>query len=235
MISRAPRLGPRLRAIAQRVPAGRPVADLCCDHAQLAAALVESGRVPLAIAVDINRAPLDAAAAMLDELQLRDRVHLREGDGFSALELGEVKTAVIAGIGGTLAERLLDAADASGRLAGVERVILQINRSFPRLGSLRGKIDALGWSLADECIVLDQGRLYVILVAEPDGVRLRDEVDRELGPVLRRGEDPLWRDWLARERDRVTRACTQMRRSDADPEQIARYGAYLAMLDAAPT
>lgn len=235
MNSRSPRLGPRLQAIAQRVLEGRPVADLCCDHAQLAAALVESGRVPLAIGVDINRAPLEAAAAMLDELRLRDRVALRQGDGFAPLEVGEVGTAVIAGIGGALAERLLDAAHVSGRLAGVQRVIVQVNQSFPRLGRLRGKIDALGWSLIDECIVLDQGRLYVILVAEPDKEPLRDAIDRELGPVLRRGEDPLWRDWLARERARVTHACTQMQQSQADPERLASYRAYLAMLDAAAT
>jgi tRNA (adenine22-N1)-methyltransferase len=227
-------LRPRLRAIAERIPAGRPVADLCCDHARLAAALVESGQVPHAIAVDINRAPLEAAGQMLDELGLRERVCLREGDGFLALEPGEVETVVIAGIGATLAERLLEAGAADGRFAGVRRVIVQVNQGFPRLGRLRGTIDfTLAWSLVDECLVRDQGRLYVLLVAEPGDVRLRDAADRELGPILRRGEDPLWRDWLARERTRIARACAQIERSSADREQLASYLAYVAMLDQA--
>jgi tRNA (adenine22-N1)-methyltransferase len=228
-------LGPRLRAISERVLPGRAVADLCCDHAQLAAALVESGRVPFAIAVDINRPPLEAAARMLDEMRLRERVQLREGDGFSALEAGEVATVVIAGIGATLAERLLDAGAATGRLRGVQRVIVQVNHNFPRLGDVRATIDALGWSLIDECVARDQGRLYVILVAEPGGSRLHEAVDRELGPILRHGHDPLWQAWLAREHGRISRAFTSMPGSQADAEQLASYRAYLTMLEQART
>jgi tRNA (adenine22-N1)-methyltransferase len=214
---------------------GLPVADLCCDHALLAAALVESGRVPHAIAVDINRPPLEAAAKLLDEMGLRARVQLREGDGFSALEPGEVKTVVIAGIGASLAERLLEAGAANGRLLGVQRVIVQVNHNFPLLGSLRGTIDALGWSLVDECLARDQGRIYVILVAEPGRAGLDDPVDRELGPILRRGEDPLWQDWLAREHARVLRACKTMPRSRAEGERLESYRAYVAMLERART
>jgi tRNA (adenine22-N1)-methyltransferase len=228
-------LGPRLRAIAERVLPGQPVADLCCDHARLAAALVESGRVPHAIAVDINRPPLEAAARMLDTMHLRERVELREGDGFSAIEPGEVATVVLAGIGASLAERLLEAGAATGRLLGVQRMIVQANHNFPLLGSLRCTIDELGWSLVDECIARDQGRLYVILVAEPGGVRLRDTVDRELGPILRRGDDPLWQAWLAREHTRIHRACSTMRGSRADAELLATYRAFLAMLEQAQT
>lgn len=224
-------LHPRLRAIAQRVLEGRVVADLCCDHARLAAALVESGRVPRAIAVDINRAPLEAAARMLEASHLHERVSLREGDGFAALQPGEAATVVIAGIGATLAERLLESGATAGRLIGVQRMIVQINQGFPRLGSLRGTIDRLGWSLVDECLVRDQGRLYVILVAEPGGAGLSDVVDRELGPILRRGGDPLWPDWLARERARMARACEEMQSGTVDPERLASYLAYLAMLD----
>jgi tRNA (adenine22-N1)-methyltransferase len=229
-------LGPRLRAIAQRVLPGRPVADLCCDHALLAAALVESGQVPHAIAVDINRAPLEAAARMLDDAAVRERVKLREGDGLSVVEPGEVATVVIAGVGTTLAERLLEAGAVNGRLLGVRRVIVQANHAgFPRLGKLRGQLDRFGWSLVDECLVRDQGRLYVILVAEPGGVGLRDAFDRELGPILRHGRDPLWPDWLARERTRLARACATMRGSRAEGDQLASYQAYLAMLEACTT
>lgn len=227
-------LRPRLRAIAERVLPGQPVADLCCDHARLAAALVESGRVPHAIGVDINRAPLDAAMQRLDK-RLRERVQLREGDGFSMLAPGEAATVVIAGIGATLAEHLLETGAATGRLHGVQRVIVQVNHNFPRLGDVRATIDGLGWSLVDECIARDQGRLYVILVAEPVGVRLRDAIDRSLGPILRRGEDPLWPDWIAREHARVRRACSTILGSRSDGELLDSYRAYLEMLEQTQT
>ena len=54
-------LGPRLRAVAEQVLVDLPVADLCCDHAALALALVRSGRVPRAIAVDVAPSPLVGA------------------------------------------------------------------------------------------------------------------------------------------------------------------------------
>jgi tRNA (adenine22-N1)-methyltransferase len=225
-------LGPRLQAIAERVLAGLPVADLCCDHASLAAVLVATGRVPRAIAGDRAPAPLEAAAAALDQLGLRDRVELRQGSGLSVLEPGEVGTVVIAGIGAPLAERLLSEGAAAGALVGVRRLIVQPNHGFPKLGSLRAHLEALGWALVDECLVRDRGRLYVILVAEPGQARLRDEIDRELGPVLRRGEDPLFRAWLERERERLTRACAGMQRGRVDLELSAKYQRMLALLDA---
>lgn len=233
-------LRPRLRAIADRVLPGQPVADLCCDHAQLAAALVESGHVPLAIAIDINHAPLRAAERMLaraaNGAQLRERVRLRQGDGLMVVEPGEVATVVIAGVGATLAESLLEAGAASRRLLGVERVIVQANQAgFPALAPLRGTLDRLGWSLVDECLVDDQARLYVILVAEPGDAGMCDAFDHELGPILRRGHDPLWPAWVEREHTRVLRACVAMGRSRAEREKLAIYRAYLAMLEAART
>jgi tRNA (adenine22-N1)-methyltransferase len=229
-------LRPRLQAIADRVLPDRPVADLCCDHAQLAAALVESGHVPLALAIDINVAPLRAAERMLARAAnptLRERVHLRQGDGLMVVEPGEVATVVIAGVGATLAESLLEAGAANGRLLGVERVIVQANQAgFPALAPLRGTLDRLGWSLVDECLADDQRRLYVILVAEPGGAGVCDAFDHELGPILRRGHDPLWPAWVERERTRVLRACVSMGRSRAEREKLAIYRAYLEILEA---
>ena len=71
----------------------------------------------------------------------------------------------------------------------------------------------------------------MILVAEPGDVRLCDAVDRELGPILRRGLDPLWPDWLEWERHRMARACAQIQGRSTDTEQHANYLAYLAMLE----
>lgn len=224
-------LGPRLRAIAERVVPGFPVADLCCDHARLAVALVNEDRVPRAIAGDINTGPLASAAEALARLGLNARIELRHGDGVAVLEPGDATTVVIAGVGAPLAERIVRAGQASGKLAGVARLIVQPNHGFPKLGSLRAALDGLGWTIVDEAIACDQGRLYVIVVAEPGAVRLRDEADRELGPVLRRGDDPLAAEWFERERARVERALTGMDRGRFDVETLAHYRRYLTLLE----
>jgi tRNA (adenine22-N1)-methyltransferase len=225
-------LGPRLRAIASMVPRGAALADLCCDHATLAASLVARGHVPRAIAGDLNPGPLAAAAETVTALGLDDRVELRCGDGLAVLEPGEVEAVVIAGVGALLAARLLREAAACGRLVGLRRVVVQPNHGFPKLGQLRATIDALGLSIVDERLARDRGRLYPILAAAPGDARLGDEVDRELGPVLRRGADPLWDAWLERERDRVRAACEGMVRARAEPELLDAHRRYLALVDA---
>jgi tRNA (adenine22-N1)-methyltransferase len=221
-------LGPRLRALADRVLPGLPVADLCCDHAQLAAALIVEGRAPWVIAADINAAPLRGAAALLVELGISDRVTLRQGDGATVLEAGEVATVVIAGIGALLAARLVS--EGQAKLAGVRRLIVQVNHGFPKLGQLRARLDALGWAIIDEAIVRDQGRLYPIVVAERGAVGVLDEADRELGPVLRRSGDPLVRAWFERERARVERALAGMQSGRVDAETLDHYRGYLELL-----
>lgn len=220
-------LGPRLRALADRVLAGLPVADLCCDHGRLAAALIVEGRVPLVIASDLNAAPLVGAAALVEALNVGDRVTLRRGDGATVLDIGEVATVVIAGIGAQLAERLVD--EGQPQLAGVRRLIVQVNHGFPKLGQLRGRLVELGWAIVDEAIASEQGRLYPIVVAEPGAAGVLDEADRELGPVLRRSSDPLVRAWFERERERIERALADMQSGRADADTLAHYRRYLAL------
>ncbi len=226
-----PKLGPRLQAIADFVLPGAAMADLCCDHGKLAAALVLDGRVPRAIAADVNAAPLAAAAARVDGFGIGDRIALRQGDGAAVLEAGEVETVVIAGIGALLAARIVSEGEASGCLHGVRRLIVQANHGFPKLGSLRASLDVLGWTIVDEAVVAEQGRLYPILVCERGPRRLRDAADRELGPILRERRVRLANAWFARERARVERAIAGMQAGAADAETLAHYRRFLALLD----
>ncbi len=227
-----PLLGKRLRCIADAVLPGEPVADLCCDHAWLSIALVRAGRVPRAIAGDVHPGPIARTNQVLAQLSLADRISLRHGDGLDVLEPGEVASVVIAGVGAPLAARLLERGHASGRLVGVRRVIVQANDVFPRLGELRARLAALGWGLVDERLVHEHQRFYVVLIAEPlpAGSPLRDAIDRELGPRLRRGEDPLFVSWLAHERARVAAVLEGMQRGAPDPEHRARFAWWLEQL-----
>lgn len=183
--------------------------------------------MPWAIAADLNAAPLTAAAGLLGELGIADRVTLRRGDGAGVLAVGEIETVVIAGVGAPLAERIVREGRAS--LAGVSRLIVQVNHGFPKLGELRAGLGELGWGIVDEVIAQEQRRLYPILVAEPGQARTLDEVERELGPVLRRSTDPAVRAWFERERERVERALAGMQRGRGEGETLARYRRYLEL------
>ena len=60
-------LSKRLRAVADLVSPGLIIADVGTDHAYVPIQLVEEGRIPSAIAMDINEGPL-----------LRAEKHIRE-------------------------------------------------------------------------------------------------------------------------------------------------------------
>ena len=62
--------------------------------------LTESGRIPGAVAMDVNRGPLLRAQANIREHGQEKRIGIRISDGFAALKQGEVDSAVIAGMEG---------------------------------------------------------------------------------------------------------------------------------------
>ena len=54
-------LSERLHAVADLVTPGLRLADIGTDHAYIPIYLVEQGRIPSAVAMDINRGPLAIA------------------------------------------------------------------------------------------------------------------------------------------------------------------------------
>ena len=58
---RAPALGARLQKCADFIRTGRTLADIGTDHGYVPIYLLQSGKVPFAVAADINEAPLESA------------------------------------------------------------------------------------------------------------------------------------------------------------------------------
>src|SRR5690606_8732544 len=105
------------------------VADIATDHALVATALVSEGRARRVIAIDKNRAPLHAAARRRQAQGFGESVELRLGDGFGPLAQGEAQAAIIAGVGGRLAARLV----AGGVPEGLDTLWLQVNSDHEHL------------------------------------------------------------------------------------------------------
>ena len=104
-----PKLDDRLLAVAELVRPGARCADVGCDHGHLIAWLCASGRVPGGYACDINQKPLEQAAFTLSEYGVADRVQTLLGDGLSPLGPGLCDDVVIAGMGGDLIWKIIDA------------------------------------------------------------------------------------------------------------------------------
>lgn len=181
----------RLAALAEYVTPGAVAADIGTDHAYLPIYLVKRGICPRVIATELNPGPFQAAARKLKEYGLTARVELRLGDGLQTLRPGEAAVLVLAGMGGNTIKEILAAAPAV--LSGAGRLVLQ---PMADPGDLRSWLAASGWRLMDEELVEEDGRLYVIMAAEPGLETADDPLLLELGPRLLEKRAPLLEDYL---------------------------------------
>ena len=100
-------LSKRLKMLANMVSEGNRVADVGCDHGYLPIFLMQHGRIPGALAMDVRKGPLKAAREHIASCRLEDYIECRLSDGLKAYIAGEADTIICAGMGGRLMERIL--------------------------------------------------------------------------------------------------------------------------------
>ena len=87
---------------------GVTVADVGTDHGYIPIYLVESGKNKCAIAMDINRGPLDRAEAHIRMHGLGEQIKTRLSDGVQKLQIGECDCVIVAGMGGGLVIKIME-------------------------------------------------------------------------------------------------------------------------------
>lgn len=178
-------LSKRLCAVAALVTPGNRLADVGTDHAYLPIYLVKNEQIPGAIAMDVNRGPLQRAVEHIQEEGLSDYIETRLSDGLQKLNLGEADTVVIAGMGGALTIRLLE--QAAEVLRTVKELILQPQSEISRV---RLWLEEHGFQIADEDIVLEDGKYYPMMRVVHGEMHLAGEEEALYGPVLLKQKSP---------------------------------------------
>ena len=97
----------RLSLCADFVREGSRLADIGTDHGYLPIALCQSGKIPSAIACDINPLPLRSAGINIAKRRLEWQIETRLSDGLHEVSPDEVDDIVIAGMGGELIRDIL--------------------------------------------------------------------------------------------------------------------------------
>jgi len=187
-------LRPRLAMTADLVPPGIAVADIGSDHAYLPVHLVRTGICPRAIASDIGEGPLENARRTVSRAGLEDRIELRLSDGFSRFAPIDASCWVLAGMGGTLMSRLLDAAP---WLCAPGMVI--VAQPMRHAEELRAWLVAHGFMIECESVCKDAGRAYLALRAVYDGLERTYPPGYIYYGELLGNPDPCAREILARE------------------------------------
>lgn len=206
-------LSKRLQTVADYITTGHRLADIGSDHALLPVYAVQSGKVPLAVAGELNKGPWQAACQQVANAGLSASIDVRRGNGLEVIEALEADTITICGMGGALICAILEAGHQQGKLEGVKELILQ-----PNIGEDAVRIWLLehNWLLQDESIVEEDGKIYEVLHAvsskqakqqndklyKGEGLPFAEPINRaillRMGPYLLQKKDPeLKRKWLA--------------------------------------
>lgn len=124
----SPQLPPELHASDSECSARHRIhADIGSDHAYLPIRIMLEKRATRCIAVEVNQSPYEKASQSIAKIQLKTPIDidLRYGDGFAPLQIGEVNSASICGMGAYTICSILRAAGPKVP----EHLILQCNDS----------------------------------------------------------------------------------------------------------
>ncbi len=155
-------LSGRLKMLADMVTPGNRLVDVGCDHGFLPIYLVQAGRCPGAIAMDVRKGPLAGAKQHVEEHGLGDYIALRLSDGLAAYRAGEADTLVCAGMGGRLMERILR--EGMAQACALRELILQPQSELPQF---RAFLRETGFLVTEERAVCEEGKYYFAMKARP--------------------------------------------------------------------
>ena len=142
----------RLVQVAGLVPEGSRLADVGTDHGYVPIWLLQQGRIPSAIAMDVNQGPLLRARENRDRYGFQDVMVLRLSNGLEKLRPGEADTVLIAGMGGPLMIRILS--EGRRNAEGVSSWVLQPQSEIP---SVRRYLIEHDFKIVDEIMLTDEG------------------------------------------------------------------------------
>ncbi len=221
-------LSVRLQAVADMVSKGRRVADIGCDHGYVSIYLYRQRQCERVIAMDVKKGPLERAKTNIERYGLSDYIDVRLSDGTAALNPGEADTLLMSGMGGRLTIRILE--EGFARLGRFEELVLQPQSE---LFLVRAFLRQQGIQIVDEQMVIDDGKFYTIIKAQPqedvtEGQKgaYRQIVEDYFGPVLLKKRPEAFLLYLQKEAEKTEELLQKVTKQERRDE-LAAYLSYV--------
>lgn len=182
------KLSKRMQRLASLVTEGNRLADVGTDHGYIPIALVQEGKIPHAIAMDVNAGPLSRAIEHIRESGLSTYIETRQSDGLAGLLPKEADTVLIAGMGGMLTVRILEG---GGHCLGtVKELILQPQSDIQEV---RRWLGLHGFQIVAEDVVCEEGKYYPMMRSVPGPADQLSEAELHYGKLgLQRSPEVLF-------------------------------------------
>ena len=183
-------LSKRLEAIVKLAGTCHCVADVGTDHGYIPIYMTEHHLTEKAIAMDVNKGPLERAQRNIRAYRMEQQITTRLSDGVAKLKAMEADCVIIAGMGGLLTIRILEAGKEI--LTTVPTMILQPQSE---IDEVRRFLREQGFRIVDEDMLVEDGKYYTAMRAVPADVVTEDC----FGPVLLEKKHPILKEWMQRE------------------------------------
>lgn len=202
-----------MKAVASMVTPDYVLADIGTDHGYVPISLVQRKKIPKAIAMDINKGPLQRAREHIAEFQLEEFIETRLSDGVKKLKVGEVDSILIAGMGGELVIHVLS--DGMEVCRSVKELILQPQSE---LDKVRRFLRENKYKIVDEDMVIEDGKYYPMMKVVPveedgfwrvipkEAIRACDMY----GPLLLKNGNPSLRKFLVRQHKQLEKILKEL-------------------------
>lgn len=209
------RISKRLSIICDMVPSS-VVADIGSDHGKLMIALAESGKIRKGFAVENKEGPFERLRSNLIRYHVDDIVTPLFSDGIKDITR-DVSTIVIAGMGGQTIVNILKAHPE--KLISVKTIIIDAHTAVP---FARKEICQMGFAIADEKIVKEDGVFYeIIKFIKAEKAIISDE-DLEFGPILRHEKSATFKE---KYQSRISEIDAILAKGELPPARIASLNA----------
>lgn len=153
------RLSKRMDCVAGMVTPGGCVCDVGCDHGFVSIYLVQHRIAKKVLAMDVKEGPLERARSHIAAYGLDSQIETRLSDGLSMITENDlVNTAVIAGMGGLLIEKIISQALERGLI--IKEYVLQPQSGWDKLRSFLRRHD---FQIICEDMIEEDGKYYQVL------------------------------------------------------------------------
>ncbi len=187
-------LSKRLEAIVKLAGSCHCVADVGTDHGYIPIYMAEHHLTERAIAMDVNKGPLERAQRNIHSYCMEERIKTRLSDGVAELKAGEADCVIIAGMGGLLTIRILEAGKEV--LETVQTMILQPQSEISQVRKFLAKH---GYQITAEDMVLDEGKYYPMMRVEHGSQEEWTEQEYAFGKYLIASGNPVLLEFLEKE------------------------------------
>ena len=187
-------LSKRLEAIVKLAGTCHCVADVGTDHGYIPIYMTEHHLTEKAIAMDVNKGPLERAQRNIRAYRMEQQITTRLSDGVAKLKAREADCVIIAGMGGLLTIRILEAGKEI-----LETVPTMILQPQSEIGQVRKFLAEHGYRITAEDMVLDAGKYYPMMRVEHGSQEEWTEQEYAFGKYLIVSDNPVLLEFLEKE------------------------------------